>query len=111
MCLQLVCREEWWQILDLDITEIASPSAPSRNFVIDLSADRIKQKDKRHVEVDESKEVKGPAWQNADCTDAKAWQSLELDAALKNATPLLKMYKLSARGLICISALLPSRMY
>lgn len=73
MCLQLVCREEWWQILDLDITEIASPSAPSRNFVVDLSADRIKQKDKRHVEVDESKEVKGLAWQNADCTDTKAW--------------------------------------
>lgn len=54
MCLQLVYREEWWQILDLDITKVAFPSAPSRNFVIDLSANRIKQKDKRHVE------VKGP---------------------------------------------------
>lgn len=62
--------------------------------MIDLCANRIKQKDKRRVEVDESKEVKGPDWQNADCTDAKEWQALELDLALKNATPLFKTYKL-----------------
>lgn len=42
------------------------PSAPSRNFVIDLRANRIKQKDKRHVGMDESKEVKGPDWQSAE---------------------------------------------
>lgn len=101
-----MCREEWWHILDLDITKTASPSAPSRNFVIDLCANRIKQKDKRRVEVDESKEVKGPDWQNADCTDTKEWQALELDLALKNATtPLFKTYKLLTKGLICISFL------
>jgi len=77
--------------LDLDIRKIASSSAPSRNFLIDLSANRIKQKDKMHVAVDESREVKGPDWQNTDCTDKKAWQSLELDLMLKNATSLLKM--------------------
>lgn len=51
--LQLVCKERWCQILDLDITKIASHSAPSRNVVIDLSTNRIKQKYKS--EVDKSK--------------------------------------------------------
>lgn len=58
------CKEKRCQILDLDITKIASHSAPSRNVVIDLSANRIKQKYKRHVEVDKSKVEKEQDWQN-----------------------------------------------
>jgi len=36
-----------------------SPCSPSRNLVIDLNINEIKHKDKKHVEMDEQKDVEG----------------------------------------------------
>lgn len=71
--------------------------------MIDLSANRIKQKCKRHGEVDKSKVEKNKIGKMA-CTDTKGWQFLKLGFT-KNATPLFKMYKLLAKGLMCIRVL------
>lgn len=38
------------------------------------------------------------------CTDTKGWQFLKLGFT-QNATPLFKMYKLLAKGLMCIRVL------